>query len=203
MINQDGFAEKNILELYDKERDDITIPLSSKLESMTDNDNLVILYSGHGTKEMKGSQLIGYWVPINATGPFAGYISNTALNDLIAGTKARHVLIMSDACYSAAMRGNPDDVKKEEVTVPLKEEYKYSSRRILTSGGLEKVPGTSSFMKLVIASLLRNTEPLFSEMFMYSLIAPGVKTETGNLPIIQDFGKDGNHGGQFYFIRKK
>ncbi len=202
LMTKYGFPEKNIVELYDKTKDDITTALSSKLESLTSNDNLVILYSGHGTKEQKGSELIGYWVPLNATDPNRGYISNSALNDLIAGTKARHILIMSDACYSSAMRGNTEDAKKEEVLVPYKEEYKFESRRILTSGGLEKVPGNSKFMQLVIEALDRNTDPLLPEFYLYSLIAPGVMKSTGNLPVIQSFGKDGNHGGQFYFIRR-
>ena len=202
LMNKYGFQQQNIMELYDKQREDIVTALSSKLQNMTDNDNLIILYSGHGTKEQKGSELIGYWVPLNATGPNNGYISNSTLNELIAGTKARHILIMSDACFSSAMRGNTEDVKKDEVLVPYKEEYKFESRRILTSGGLEKVPGSSTFMHMVIEALDRNTDQLLPEFYLYSLIVPGVKKETGNLPVIQSIGQDGNHGGQFYFIKQ-
>ena len=202
LIKKYGFPEKNILELYDKGKDDITTALSSKLESLTSNDNLVILYSGHGMKEERGSVLVGYWVPLNATDPNRGYISNSVLSDLIAGTKARHILIMSDACYSSAMRGSTEDAKKDEVLVPYKEEYKFESRRILTSGGLEKVPGNSKFMELIIEALERNNDSLLPEFYLYSLITPGVMKSTGNLPVIQSFGKDGNHGGQFYFIKR-
>ena len=99
-----GFNEKNIVELYDKGRREILTALSAKVESMTENDNLIIMFAGHGTFKETPTDMIGYWVPLNAETNF-DYISNYNLSEIISACKAKHILMLSDACYSAAMRG--------------------------------------------------------------------------------------------------
>jgi tetratricopeptide (TPR) repeat protein len=189
-----GFIETNILELYNKDYSAILTNLSAKLESLKENDNLIIYFAGHGTYKQKGTELVGYWVPLNTTNIDVDYISNKKLNELVAGTKTKHILILSDACYSGAMRSN------NEIKPPSKLEYKLRSRQILTSGGLEKVPGESVFMKMVMKVLQLNTEKYFPVSDLYNSIFSGVKKQTDNEPKLNDFGKDGNEGGQFYFM---
>ncbi len=192
-----GFDTANILELYDRGYVDILSGLSSKLQSLKDNDNLVIFFAGHGTYRQAGNELIGYWVPLNANAPDIDYISNKKLDELIAGTKVKHILMLSDACYSAAMRG------ENEIKTPSKYEYQLRSRQVLTGGGLEKVPGESVFVKMVSKALSINTDTYISASSLYNLIYNGVRKEADTEPKLFDFGKDGNEGGQFYFIRKK
>ena len=194
-----GFAQPNILELYDKGYAEILSGLSSKLESMTENDNLIIMFAGHGTYRQAGTDLIGYWVPLNATAPEIDYISNRKLDELITGCKAKHILLVSDACYSAAMRGGYDD---DANATPKKYEYKFKSRQMLTSGGLEKVPGQSVFIDMVMKALQENDQKYLSIKELYSIIFKGVKTQTSREPELNEFGKEGNEGGQFYFVKK-
>ena len=196
---QYGFDTGNIVELYDKGYVEILSALSSKLESLTENDNLIILFAGHGTYRKAGTELIGYWVPLNANAPEIDYISNKKLDEIISGCNAKHILMISDACYGAAMRGGDDD----ENALPTKMEYIYKSRQMLTSGGLEKVPGESVFINMVMKSLELNKEKYLSTKLLYNLIFSGVKNQTDKEPELNLFGKDGNQGGQFYFIRTK
>ena len=195
-----GFKEENILELYDKEYIEILSGLYGKLQSLGEQDNLVILYAGHGTYRQTGTELIGYWVPLNAMSPEIDYISNKKLDELLSGSNAKHILMMSDACYSATMRGGGLDNEK---TIPQKHEFNYKSRQIFTSGGVEKVPEQSVFIRMVMKTLEQNEEKYLSVKVLYNLIFNGVKNQTNNEPELNKFGKDGNEGGQFYFIRAK
>jgi tetratricopeptide (TPR) repeat protein len=198
LTTQYGFDPANIVELYDKGYVEILSALSSKLEAMTDKDNLVILFAGHGTYRKAGTELIGYWVPLHANVPEIDYISNKKLDELISGCNAKHILMLSDACYGAAMRGGD-----EENALPQKMEYIYKSRQMLTSGGLEKVPGESVFINMVMKTLELNQEKYLSAKLLYNLIFSGVRNQTDKEPELNIFGKDGNQGGQFYFIRSK
>jgi hypothetical protein len=121
---------------------------------------------------------------------------------MIAGCRANHILMLSDACYSGAFRGDNNLQSKDEIiTVPYQYEFSMKSRNIITSGGLEKVPGESQFMHLVIKSLNENPQKYLSMYDLFAAIAPGVKQSTNNQPVIYPFGKDGNEGGQFFFIK--
>jgi hypothetical protein len=105
--------------------------------------------------------------------------------------------MISDACYGGAMRSGADD----EHALPPKMEYTFKSRQMLTSGGLEKVPGESVFINMVMKSLEVNKEKFLSAKLLYNLIFSGVKNQTDKEPELNLFGKDGNQGGQFYFIK--
>ena len=196
LVSKYGFDSTNIVELYNKDYVKILSTLSSLLESLNDNDNLIIYFAGHGTYKNKGTELIGYWVPINATNIDVDYISSKKLDELVAGSKTKHILMLSDACYSGAMRG------KEEVKTPSKWEYKLRSRQVLTSGGLEKVPGQSVFVKMVMEALQKNEDPYLPVSELYSIIYSGIKNQANTEPKLIDFGSDGNEGGQFYFLKK-
>jgi tetratricopeptide (TPR) repeat protein len=196
LVKKYGFDSTNIVELYNKDYVKILSTLSSLLESLNENDNLIIYFAGHGTYKNKGTELIGYWVPINATNIDVDYISSKKLDELVAGSKTKHILMLSDACYSGAMRG------KEEVKTPSKWEYKLRSRQVLTSGGLEKVPGQSVFVKMVMEALQNNEAPYLPVSELYSIIYSGIKNQANTEPKLIDFGSDGNEGGQFYFMKK-
>ncbi|HLX91288.1 MAG TPA: tetratricopeptide repeat protein [Puia sp.] len=193
-----GFDKKNILELYDKGGHDILASLSSKLESLNENDNLVVLFAGHGTYRGDGNDRIGYWVPLNANDPL-DYISNIKLTELIIGCRAKHILLLSDACYSSAMRG--DENGDDNAGATQKYEFNLKSRQVLTSGGLEKVPGNSIFIHMVEKVLRQNDQKYLSVKELYSLIFSAVRNQTNNEPELNIFGTNGNEGGQFYFIR--
>lgn len=196
LVNKYSFDSTDITELYNKDYISILSTLSTLLESLKENENLVIYFAGHGTYKNKGTELIGYWVPLNTTNIDVDYISSKKLDELIAGSKAKHILILSDACYSGAMRS------KEEVKTPAKWEYKLRSRQVLTSGGMEKVPGKSVFVKMVLEALQKNEAPYLPVSELYSIIYSGIKKQADTEPKLTDFGSDGNEGGQFYFIKK-
>ena len=97
------------------------------------------------------------------------------------------------------MRGNDDYAH----ALPKKYEYNHKSRQVLTSGGLEKVPGESIFITMTMKALKENEQKYLSVQELHNLIFNGVKNQTQILPDLKPFGSNGNEGGQFYFIRSK
>ena len=201
LTSEYGFEDKDIDTLYDKGYMEIVAALYRKLKSLTDNDNLVLFFAGHGTFKETTDDIIGYWIPLNATAPEIDYISNQKLDEIVAGCAAKHILLISDACYSAAMRSENDKKDADELYLPKYKQYQYKSRQILTSGGMEKVPEKSVFIEMVMKTLEQKDDKYLSAKDLYNYIFTGVKNQTHNQPELNLFGKDGNQGGQFYFIR--
>ena len=199
LIANYGFKEENIREIYDGDRRQILAGLDAKLKTLGDNDNLVILFAGHGSYSKEGSDLTGYWIPVNADE--LDYISNNDIGRIVANCQAKHILLMSDACYSAAMRsGNENFSALPELEARM--EYKLHSRQVLTSGGFEKVPSESVFIKMVLTILKESDAPFLSAKSLYAAIFRGVQNQTKNEPELNTFGAN-DQGGQFYFIRSK
>lgn len=97
-------------------------------------DNLIIYFAGHGGKNPTSD--IGYWVPVDEGQKTHQRIANSYVLDCIEGITAKHIILISDSCFSGTLlekdrAGNPD----------LSHEYldSLNSGWILVSGGIEKV----------------------------------------------------------------
>lgn len=188
LIDKYGFDAANIDTIFNKGRVDILTTVKEKMDKLTDNDNLIIFYGGHGY--FIESTNTAYWVPLNANDVY-DYISNNDITTLMTNCQARHILIMADACFSGAMRGGYD--------APSKYEYKFKSRQLLTSGGTEPVPGKSTYVQMVLEALNSNQDKYVSARELYTRIAKGIMDQTKTEPTIRDMNVPGSMGGQFYF----
>ncbi|MCG8490037.1 MAG: caspase family protein, partial [Sneathiellales bacterium] len=112
-------------------------------EKLTDKDNLLVYYAGHGELDRVNER--GYWLPIDAEpGNTANWISNIAITDIINALPAKHVMVVADSCYAGTMSSAsmarldlnlPADVKSEWVSVMSETR----ARTVLTSGGIAPV----------------------------------------------------------------
>ena len=142
-------------------------------KELTENDNLLIFYAGHG-QLVKGIGVYGrgYWVPCEGEidNP-ANWINTFEITDLLSLMKSRHILVVSDSCYSGAFitRGMNIDTglsESEKARRHLIEKLaKKKSRNILSSGDLQPViddggSGHSVFAKAVLDALRENDEVL-------------------------------------------
>jgi len=183
-----GFSPADVDTLFNKSRKEILTAVSQRLANLTPNDNLIIFYGGHGY--YTASTNTAYWVPSNATSEF-DYISNADITHLLSDCPAKHILIMADACFSGAMRGGME--------VPEKYEYKLMSRQLLTSGGIERVPGKSAYVPMVLAALNANTDKYLSANELYLVIHSGIKDQGHTDAQLKNLEVTGSQGGQFYF----
>lgn len=188
LIDKYNFSAANIDTLFNKDRKDVLAAVKAKMDKLTDNDNLILFYGGHGY--FVESTNMAYWVPLNAETEF-DYISNTDITNLMKTCQARHILVMADACFSGAMRGGMD--------APSKYEFKFKSRQLLTSGGTEPVPGKSAYVQMILQALNTNQDKYVSARELYTRIAKGIIDQTKTEPTLRDMNVDGAMGGQFYF----
>ena len=66
------------------------------------DDNLLIYYAGHG--ELDKAENRGYWLPVDASYELRSkWISNQRIVDRIKATKAKHVLLIADSCFSGTL----------------------------------------------------------------------------------------------------
>ncbi|WP_354305938.1 caspase family protein [Pedobacter sp. UYP1] len=115
-------------------QENITNALDGLAFRISKEDNLIIYFAGHGGKNPTSD--IGYWVPIDEGQKTFQRIQNSYVLDCIEGITAKHIILISDSCFSGTLlekdrAGNPD----------LSHEYldSLNSGWILVSGGIEKV----------------------------------------------------------------
>ncbi len=95
--------------LINADRYTILQTLNSYRERLTEDDNFLLFYAGHGTLDEKNDR--GHWLPVDASpnNP-ANWISNVTITDYINTMLAKHIMVIADSCYSGTLarkvRGN-------------------------------------------------------------------------------------------------
>ncbi|WKV11433.1 caspase family protein [Marivirga harenae] len=196
------FEKENIRLLKNASRSTIIEALDQLSNSITDRDQLLIFYAGHGIWDQKLNQ--GYWLPTNASSKNkAEWISNSTIRDYIGGINTKHTLLITDACFSGGIF-KERDVQFNNGRAIL-EMYKLSSRKAITSGTLKTVPDESVFLKYLSQRLIDNTSILLSaeELFNSFKIAVINNSKNGQVPQYGAIYQAGDEGGDFIFLRKE
>jgi hypothetical protein len=199
--------------LMDATRYDMLSSLNKLREELTDNDNLLIYYAGHG--ELDRVNLRGYWLPVDAEpNSTANWISNIAITDILNAMSAKHILVVADSCYSGSLTrsslarldvGMSDEVK----TKWLKVMAKTRSRTVLTSGGLKPVldqgGGKHSVFAKSFLKTLSDNDTILEGYKLFRGLAKEVQQTASRFGIdqIPEYApiKHGGHeAGEFFFI---
>ena len=78
--------------------------LRNLIRSLEPRDSLLIYYAGHGELDRLAGD--GWWVPADArAGDNTTYFENTTVQKYLRAMKTRHVLLVSDSCYSGTLFG--------------------------------------------------------------------------------------------------
>jgi hypothetical protein len=199
--------------LIDATRYDMLSALNKLRESLTEDDNLLIYYAGHG--ELDRVNLRGYWLPVDAEpNSTANWISNIAITDILNAMSAKHILVVADSCYSGSLTrssmarlesGMSDEVK----TKWLKVMAKTRSRTVLTSGGLKPVLDQgggqhSVFAKSFLRTLAENDSILEAYKLFRNLAKEVQQTASrfgiDQIPEYAPIKHGGHEAGEFFFI---
>jgi Caspase domain/PEGA domain len=201
--------------LLDKEATRVNIidAINGFRDTLNENDSLLIYYAGHGFSDHLTDNKAddkAYWLPVDAN---SRYSSNRIIADeLTASIKAqsaRHVLIISDSCFSGGLARSGDiPIESAGRAVFLNRMSRSRSRTLMASGGDEPVSdggsdGHSVFAYAVLRALERSTQPVFtaSDLF-YGSVRQQVAGKSRQLPeysLIRDSSHD---DGDFIFVRK-
>lgn len=194
------FDTANIETLFNRSREDIMQAIVQRCNSLTENDNLIIFYAGHGIAEKdKFGDVDGYWIPSSAKkGLNASYISADDINKAIKRSNAKHILVIADACFSGAFtRELPAEASKE-----IKKQYSVTSRKVMASGNLEPVPDNSKFIYYLKQKLGQNTEKYLTAKELFDSFYKAILSNSENLPQYAAIRNVGDEGGEFIFIKK-
>jgi len=203
LIENYSFEKDNVQILSNPDRRMIYKSLQSLRRKLTEKDNLLIFYAGHGTWMDDMRQ--GFWLPRDAAGPNdpSDWISNSSIRDYIKAIKAKHILLIADACFSGGIlklraAANPD---ARSATDKI---YQLPSRRALTSGSLKMVPDRSVFADFLIKRLRDNREPYLDTQRLYANMRDAVihNSPTNQTPLYGVINEAGDEGGDFVFVKR-
>jgi len=202
--------------LINPSRHEIIRTISELRKELTENDNLLIYYAGHG--EYDRVNLRGYWLPADAEPDSpANWISTIDITDAINRMSAKHIMIVADSCYSGAISravssdldpGMSKDAKNRWIQVMAKSRV----RMVLTSGGLEPVSdgggGSHSVFANAFITALKNNNAVLDGGHLFEEVRDTVTRRAKELGVDQvpEYAalKSSNHEfGDFLFVANK
>ncbi len=195
----------NVETLIDATHYDIISALAHKRAQLTEKDNLLIYYAGHGSLDVGSDE--GFWLPVDAEpdNP-VNWISNNNITGQLRAMRAKHVMVVADSCYSGKLTRNVEAQLKtgSERSAWLERMASRRSRTALTSGGLEPVLDAgggqySVFAKAFLETLRDNTRVLDGQSLFDAIKRP-IVVNADQTPEYADVRKAGHDGGDFIFV---
>ncbi|MFY0598507.1 MAG: caspase family protein [Cyclobacteriaceae bacterium] len=194
------FGNDNVTFLKNPGRSEVIEQFDKLTKKVTEQDQLLIFYAGHGIWDKDLEQ--GYWLPVDASlESKANWLSNSTIRDYLRGIKSKHTLLITDACFSGGILKERSIFQNSRAMLEL---YKMPSRKAITSGTLTTVPDNSVFIKYLISNLESNESPLISsgELFSKFKIAVINNSPNGQVPQYGVISQAGDEGGEFVFLKK-
>ncbi|CAN5512002.1 hypothetical protein BH09BAC6_BH09BAC6_09120 [soil metagenome] len=195
------FNSENVSILKNPTRLQFFDAMESILNKLTEDDNFLLFYAGHGNWDE--SRREGYWYPADAVLNQRGsWITNADLLGYFKGIKARHTLLITDACFSGSIF---NERSIEAARPDMQELYNLPSRKAMTSGGKKTVPDKSVFIEYLVKRLADNADQFLSSEQLFSRFRGAVTNNSSNRQVPQ-FGvihECGDEGGDFIFEKRK
>lgn len=196
LLVNEAASRENIIATFDQ--------LSRELRTA---DKLLIYYSGHG--HLNPDNKLGYWIPADAEKSKTDrYILNSTIRDYINVIKARHTLLISDACFSGSIfyDGTLRDIDTNE-TVMAELDAKVSRWALCSGRADEKVydgkPGKHSpFAASILNVLEKNKRSYLNVAYLINEVITATRANYEQLPEGNPLLFAGHAGGQYIFRRK-
>jgi WD40 repeat protein len=199
LTTQYNFEKENVKFLKNPTQKEIFIAFEDMGKVLSQNDNLLIFYAGHGVWDSKGK--VGYWLPADASRDSkVNWFSNSNLRDFIGGMEAKHTILIADACFSGAIFKSRAVIT--EATPAIQKLFDLPSRKAMTSSVLQPVPDESEFIKYLIKRLSENKEYYLPSEALFSTLKTSVMNNSPNIPQYGVIQNVGDEGGDFIFKRR-
>jgi uncharacterized caspase-like protein len=188
--------------------------LNGLRDRLTDKDNLLIYYAGHG--ELEEQRVRGYWLPVDAEpGIPATWLSNVDVSDYVGAMAARHLLVVADSCYAATLTqwaaGRPEPgTAASDLAKTIEGLASRRARMVMTSGGVEPVAdstgGAHSAFAQGLLDVLRANEGTLLGRDLFSRVQLRVHevAQQGAISQVPEYAPikyAGHEGGDFFFVR--
>ena len=168
---------------------------------MKADDRLLIYYSGHGF--MNGER--GFWIPVNAKRDrISSYIANAEVRDIIQSIKARHILLISDSCFSASLLVRD---ATRDISGAFTNWERNPSRWVFISGKGVVSDGkkgeNSPFAKGILKHLRQNEAEALNIVSLADLVTKEIRFDYEQQADISPLYQSGHQGGQFVFLKRQ
>ena len=200
--------------LKDSSRKEILKALNDYRKTLSERDNLLVYYAGHGFLEPEIDR--GYWIPIEGDlQDNSEWIEFPAVTDLLELIPAKQVLVVADSCFagklarSAMARLNPE-VQDQARQALLKTIADRKIRTTLTSGGAKPVlddggAGHSVFATAFLGVLSENSTALETERLFWTVrsrvVQAAERMKFEQIPTYGPIHMAGHEGlGDFVFV---
>ena len=183
-----GF-QVTILLNQDATRDKILDAIAHFRKSLAENDSFLIYYAGHGSYD-RGTDK-GYWLPADADPDPLITSRDVSADDLITevrGLPARHVIIISDSCFSGDLSRDAGDLSPSDGNQAyIYRMQRAPSRTLMASGSDEPVSdsgsqGHSVFAALLLQAMQSRSEKAFTADDLFASIRKSVLARSGQSP---------------------
>jgi hypothetical protein len=168
-----GFKVKALL---DATSDSIVAALDQYSIDLKEDSRLLIYYAGHGgTRD--GPPERAFWLGVNADpSTQEGWISAEVVTNKIKQIQAKHILLVSDSCFSASItHPTTTTIRRDLREQRFKIQWDRRARMVLTSGQNTPVVDNSGdhthslFAKYFLSVLLENDNLMSGEQLAYEL----------------------------------
>jgi hypothetical protein len=219
IAKKDAIAvEKLLREMYgfetrllsDATRLTILNALNDFRKKIGEEDSFLIYYAGHGDYDQVTDK--AYWLPADAErdNP-TNWIMADDITTNIKRMASKHVLIISDSCYSGTfVRRVATDLSSQKLEREgfIKRMLEKTSRTLMSSGGNEPVvdsggSGHSVFAEAFLRGFREIDEKVFTaDEIFYGVIRERVIGKAEQTPQYNNIRNSGHEGGDFVFIRR-
>ena len=194
-----SFDPQNVIFIKNPTREQIINEFDRLTRIVTKNDNVLIFYAGHGYWDQQTD--FGYWLPVDSkANSTSNWFANSQIRDYAAAIKAKHTLLISDACFGGSIFRTRKTF--EETTAPKSKLYNNPSRQAMTSGSLTVVPDKSLFLEYLVKRLNDNTKDYLTAEELFSSLKTEVMNGSPVTPMFGDIKDAGDEGGDFLFVKK-
>lgn len=199
--------------LLDASRYDILSMLNKMREELTEDQNLLIYYAGHGDLDRVNQR--GNWLPVDAEpDSTANWISNIQITDILNTMSARQIMLVVDSCYSGTLTRAGLARLDSGMSVATRGKWiqkmaEKRSRVVLTSGGVAPVldgggGGHSVFARAFLNALEANQGVLEGQKLFQSVSAEVVNSSATadfeQVPQYAPIKYAGHESGDFFLV---
>jgi hypothetical protein len=201
LVENYGFQSRLLINAT---RADLIQAFSEYREKLGPADNLLIYYAGHGWNDEEAG--LGYWLPVDAsTDDETNWVSNAKITSILRAMKAKHVMIVSDSCYSGTLTRGIQIQRKDPGY--LERLASRRTRLALASGGNEPVDdggggGHSVFAGALLRALSEN-EGVLDATTLYAQIRAPVARDSDQTPQFGPIRRARHEEGDFLFVRTR
>jgi uncharacterized caspase-like protein len=182
-------------------------------ESMTEDDNLLIYYAGHG--QLNPAIDRGYWIPTDADADSdSEWILNEQITDYLQIIPAKHIIVIADSCYAGVLTRSSVQRPKPGIDLLSRSEAikalaLHKVRTVMTSGGVQPVldsgSGGHSVFAAALIRILSDNGDLMEANRLFDAISPQVvqgaqQFHYSQVPTYRALTYAGHEGGDFLFV---